>query len=298
MSVQNKLNKKKYSGNTECKHEECDYSSSSSSCSSDDECCGPPGPRGPRGKQGPRGCRGHRGHRGYTGYTGYTGFTGYTGYTGYTGFTGDIGPTGPKGDTGDKGDKGDTGDKGDKGETGDIGPTGPIGPTGWQGELGPTGPHYMCETYLNIYNLAHYMVLPEADLTYDSHRTISGNIGHILNTSEIYIWETGVYFVHYHLFHLEPAQFALFLNDNYYEDSVVTNQSSASILSHSFLLTINEEDLIPTSSPFGTAAKVTIKNHTSYPPLGVSVDGHTGTGYTVNNPNTELLIFLIGKAKV
>jgi hypothetical protein len=61
------------------------------------------------------------------------------------------------------------------------------------------------------------------------------------------------------------------------------------------LVKITDADLIPTDSPFGTAAKITVKNHTSYPPLGVNVNGHTGTGYMVNNPNTELMIFLFGK---
>jgi hypothetical protein len=273
MSVQNKLNEQKYPGDTECKcHDDDDYCSSSSS-SSDDECCGPPGPRGPRGKRGPkgeRGCRGHRGHRGPTGYTGYTGFTG---------------PIGPQG------------------ELGPMGPTGwqgEIGPTGWQGEIGPTGPtgstgpHYICETYLNIYNLTHYNVLPEEPLIFDSQRMVAGNIGHILNTGEVYVWEAGVYFLHFELFHLEPAQFGVFLNDVYYADSTESNQSSATILSSTLLVRISNEDLIPTDSPFGIAAKIQIKNHTSFPPLGVTVDGHSGTGYVVS-PNSSLVMFLLGK---
>jgi hypothetical protein len=277
MSVQNKLNEQKYPGDTECKCEhDDDYCSSSSSSSSDDECCGPPGPRGPRGKKGPkgdRGCRGHRGHRGPTGYTGYTGFTG---------------PMGPQGEQGPQGEIGPTGWQGELGPTGPTGWIGPIGPTG------STGPHYICETYLNIYNLTHYSVLPEAPLIFDSHRTIAGNIGHILNTGEIYVWEAGVYFVHFELFHLEPAQFGLFLNDVYYSDSVETNQSSATILSSSLLVRVTDADLIPTDSPFGIAAKIQIRNHTSFPPLGVTLNGHAGTGYMVS-PNSSMIMFLLGK---
>jgi len=110
----------------------------------------------------------------------------------------------------------------------------------------------------------------------------------------MYVWEAGTYFLTFHIFHLEPAQVAVFKNDNVVTGSVSGDQVAQTNLSYSMLIEIFEADFVsPTElSPFGLAAKLNIRNHTSYAPF-VTLDGHLGTGSQVDESNINVVLVLL-----
>jgi len=236
---------------------------------------GPPGIQGPPGLQGPEGCKGCKGEKGCKGDRGCEG------------------PTGPRGYHGHTGPKGDIGSQGDTGAQGDMGHTGP------QGDIGSTGPRAFTDTYLNAYNISDQVIAVENNFAFDSIRIVVGSCGMIAGSSNLFLWKAGDYYLSYHVFHLEPLQLGLFMNNNIIPGSIVGDQLSATILSSTLILHVEESDLTePTSlSPSGFAALIQLRNHSSYSPL-ISIDGHTGSGSQINQTNINLVVFYLNTQEV
>ena len=256
-----------------------------------DGCRGPPGHKGPPGCHGPTGPTGPTGHYGYTGERGWTGYTGPKGNRGDQGERGEMGDTGPRGDQGDQGDQGDKGDKGDNGPTG---PTGEIGATGPTGEMGPTG-SINTRTFMSVYNLATQLVVPENNVVFDSNKVIQGSCDHVTGTTDMFFWQPGFYHVFFNLYHIEPCQFTLYINDIIIPGTVIGAPTGASQNSLTIIIEITSADLITTTelSPTGLAALVQVRNHTSFPLGGVVLDGQSGSGLAPNQLNAIFTAFLL-----
>ena len=132
----------------------------------------------------------------------------------------------------------------------------------------------------------------ENNFLFDNIRLINGSCGFILGTSDVYIWKAGVYHVSYRIFHLEPLQNAIFMNNVIVTGSIVGDQLSATVLSNTLLLSVSDSDITePTSlSPSGFGALIQIRNHSSFSPI-IHIDGHTGSGSQIGQSNINLVIF-------
>jgi hypothetical protein len=152
-----------------------------------------------------------------------------------------MGPTGPQGPTGEKGDKGD------------------------QGVTGATGS--MSQTFISVYSITSQTVVVENPIIYDAILNQMGNIGFLPFTSKIYIWQPGYYYVSSTFHHIEPCQFALFLNGNMYgfpysSSTGATHSYNDKIIKITMADMINETSL----SSSGFAACLEVYNHSSFNP--------------------------------
>ena len=211
-------------------------------------------------------------YRGYTGPTGDTGAIGQTGYTGPTGDTGAIGPMGLQGFTGQTGYTGPTGD------TGAIGPMGAQGFTGQTGYTGPTGPigisGSLTQTFINAYSTTEQQIRIGDSIIFDSHSSLFGDCGHLPNTSDIFIWRTGFYFISISIYHLETCQFSIYKNSiNIIPESTIGSLTGSSQTMSNFITEISINDMITQTdlSPSGFACNLKLINNNtsskSNPPL-------------------------------
>ena len=78
--------------------------------------------------------------------------------------------------------------------------------------------------------------------------------------------------------HDEPLQCAIFLNNVVVTGTIVGDQNSSNVALNEILLQVLDSDINQQSSisPTGLSAKITLRNHTSYAPSGVLIDGHEG----------------------
>jgi hypothetical protein len=186
---------------------------------------------------------------------------------GHTGPTGEMGHTGP------------TGEMGHTGEMGPTGPTGEMGPTGHTGEMGPTGPAFS-QTFIHIDRTQQQVMVPEDNVIFDSIPIKYGDCDSNVNTSEIYVWSAGYYNTYFNIYHREPCQFSVFLNDVILPGSTVGSPTGAAQNSSSLIFNISPADLTyeaTSLSPTGFAAKIQFRNHTSYAPI-ITLDGASGSG--------------------
>jgi hypothetical protein len=201
---------------------------------------------------------------GFTGATGFTGPTGFTGATGPTGFTGAIGPTG---------------------FTGAIGPTGftgAIGPTGFTGAIGPTGftGAKSPATFINVVRDVDQLLAPEDNVLWSAAPLSFGSITVDPSTNQIIVWQSGYYTVYFNIYHQEPCQFAVYLNETIVFGSIVGSPTGSAQNSSSLIIYISPEDITfytTPLSPLGTAAIIQFRNHTSFAPI-ITLNGQSGSG--------------------
>jgi hypothetical protein len=220
------------------------------------------------------------------------------GPTGPTGDKGDIGPTGPTGDKGDKGDigpTGPTGDMGPTGPTGDKGDIGPTGPTGDKGDVGPTGatgPAFS-PTFIHVDRTTDQTLLAEDNVIFDTIAVKQGDCDAIINSSELLFWSAGYYHIYFNIYHQEPCQFTIFLNDNPIPGTTVGSPTGAAQNSSTVIVYISPLDLFyyPTNlSPSGFSAKIQFRNHTSFAP-SITLNGQSGSGSVPNQVVATVSIF-------
>lgn len=142
-----------------------------------------------------------------------------------------------------------------------------------RGPTGPTGPpcpfpNTYSSTFIHLDRESEQLLAKEDAIIWDANTIEMGDINNNLNTSEIYIWRPGYYFVYYNLYHQQPCQFSLFKNGIVVAGSTICSTSGASQNSSATILLINPSDFIyPTSlSPSGFASKIEVVNHTSTVP--------------------------------
>lgn len=122
-----------------------------------------------------------------------------------------------------------------------------------------------------------------------------GDCGHIPGSKELEIWRSGTYFVSYNVYHDEPFQCAIFLNNNLVVGSLIGDQNSGTVVLNGILLEILPGDINQPSSlsPSNLSAKITLRNHSSFSPVGVLIDGHEGSGSQTGQTNVNVILYLI-----
>jgi len=245
---------------------------------------GEKGDKGDKGDRGERGPQGDTGRQGEMGDQGEPGEQGEQGIQGERGDTGEQGERGERGDTGEQGERGDTGEQGERGDTGEQGERGDTGEQGIPGETGPrgdTGPQQPAgiATFINTYSTSTQVLATEDPVVFDSNNALFGSVSHTPGESLIYLWSPGFYHIYYNLYHIEPCQFTLFLNNNVVPGSIVGSPTGASQNSSVVIIEILQSDLIVPfiGAPGGFAATFQLRNHTSFSPT-VILDGATGSG--------------------
>ena len=198
-----------------------------------------------------------------------------------------MGPTGERGPTGEQGPTGEMG------PTGERGPTGYTGPTGETGPIGPTGS--LSDTFIHAYSITPQDVAQEEPVRLNFASAIIGNCGFVNDTTEVYVWQSGYYYISVALHHKEPCQFSIIKNDVVVVPGGIFSSPTGSSQSLCSLITyIDVSDMIsPTSlSPSGFACKVQLRNHSSYVPI-VSLDGVTGAGSAEPDINCSITLILL-----
>ena len=102
------------------------------------------------------------------------------------------------------------------------------------------------------------------------------------NTTEIYVWQPGAYYITTNLHHIEPCQLSIFKNGAAVLAGIFSSPTGATQATSTLIHTVTAADMTsPTSlSPTGFAARFQLVNHTSYAPL-ITLDGAGGAGSAV-----------------
>jgi len=220
--------------------------------------------------------------QGIQGIPGEMGSIGPQGVQGIQGVPGDMGPTGPEGV------------QGIQGVPGEMGPTGPQGIPGIPGEIGPTGPKgNISSTFINLYSTMQQKILFNQPIIFDRIISIHGHCGHTSNTSEIWIWEPGYYYISVNINQLQAGNFALTKNG-----SLIPGSSHGSLVGSSLQLgcifTILNEDININNviSPTGLAAKIEVINNTANYPF-ITLYANDNSEQMVAQNSASLVMFSI-----
>jgi hypothetical protein len=200
---------------------------------------------------------------------------------GVTGPVGETGPWGPTGDVGPTGLQGETGPTGPMGETGDIGPTGMTGPA-------------IKRTFVHLARYSQQSLAPEDNVIFEEANNIVGKAHIVLNSEDLYLWETGYYYMYFNIYHLEACQFALFKNAIKVMASTIGSPTGSSQNSTMIIMRIDEADLIHEvpDHPGVFGAIINLRNHTSYVPF-VTLAGPSGSGSAINQISATLSAILV-----
>lgn len=213
---------------------------------------------------------------------------------GVVGPTGDTGADGLMGPRGLPGPHGPTGARGDTGATGVQGLVGAKGDTGVQGNLGPTGPAF-APTFIHVDSTVPQALNQEDPVTFEATNTALGSVAHPTGTGDIFVWQSGYYNVYFNVYHVEACQFSSFMNGIMIPGTTTGSASGASQNSSSFIFYVSPADVLGTPtllSPTGFAARIQLKNHTSYVPV-VHLDLASGSGSVSPQVTATVVLFLL-----
>jgi len=202
--------------------------------------------------------------------------------------------------TGFTGPKGDNGSNGIDGATGPTGPKGDNGSNGMDGFTGPTGPtvyisNNITNTIINTYSTTQQQVLYNNPVVFNLNNTIIGDCSHLPNSSQIFIWKTGIYHVYTNVYNVEGCQFSLYKNSNFIiPGSTFGSLSGSSQNSNTCIIEIYDNDFITNTdqSPTGIACKIELINTTPFIPYVTLYDA-SGLGYSIPQVSTSISIFLL-----
>jgi hypothetical protein len=229
------------------------------------------------------------------------GCTGPQGEQGPSGDTGPQGEQGPSGNTGPEGPEGPQGIQGIQGEQGQPGPEGPQGP---QGDTGPEGPQgeqgipginsATFSTFISVYSTTEQTISQNNPILFDAHSYLFGDCNHLPNSSEIWIWKSGYYFVNVNINEMEAGQFSIVKNGSTNLIGGTIGSLSGSSLSTSLITQFTDADInIPTEiSPTGFACKLQIINNSAQYP-SITLYGSASTGNLIPQNSASFSIFLI-----
>ena len=199
-------------------------------------------------------------------------------YCYFMGPSGEMGPTGPTGPTGD---------------TGPAGPMGLVGPMGLIGPPGPTGG--ISQTFINAYSTTEQQILNSGSVIFDTHTSIFGDCAHSPNSSEIFIWKSGIYYISTSIHHLEACQFSVYKNSvNIIPGSTFGALAGSAQTTSNFMVEIIPDDMISQTnlSPIGYACKIQVMNNTPFVNY-ITLYGSPSSGYPVPQITSTITIFLL-----
>jgi hypothetical protein len=115
----------------------------------------------------------------------------------------------------------------------------------------------------------------------------------VINPENILIWEPGFYHVYFNVYHTEPCQFSVFLNNIMLSDSTVGSPTGSSQNSSTEIIYISPNDVLAYEtrlSPIGTAAYLNFRNHTSFSQI-VTLNGRFGSGSVAPQKTANVSLF-------
>jgi len=180
----------------------------------------------------------------------------------------------------------------------DIGPTGTTGCTGVTGSAFfeiTSRPTYESQTFINVYSVNQQDVSLNSPVIFDYHTCYFGDCIHIPNTSDIFIWKPGFYYLYTNIYHIEACQFSIYKNStNIVPGSTIGSIVGSSQNSNTCILQITDDDMImPTSySPTGYACQLELINNTS-DGLSVTLYDASGLNYNIPQINASITLFLL-----
>jgi hypothetical protein len=214
---------------------------------------------------------------------------------------------GPQGEQGIQGIQGPEGSQGQQGPTGPEGPEGPQGSQGPQGEpgqkgeQGPEGPQGIpginsatFSTFISVYSTTEQTISQNNPIVFDAHSYLFGDCNHLPNSSEIWIWKSGYYFISVNINEMEAGQFSIVKNGSTNLIGGTIGSLSGSSLSTSLITEITDADInIPTEiSPTGIACKLQVINNSAQYP-SITLYGSASTGNLIPQNSASFSIFLI-----
>jgi len=134
------------------------------------------------------------------------------------------------------------------------------------------------QTFINGYSVVDQKIPSGQPVVFDIAGSMYGNCGINPNTSEVWIWTAGYYYVTTTISSLEASQFSLVKNDVIVPGTTIGTVHSSKLY-HSAIVQILPED-ISIASPFGTACKLQIINNTTYIPA-ITIYGSSSSGYAL-----------------
>ena len=215
------------------------------------------------------------------------------GIQGIQGIQGEIGPTGPQGIQGIQGAQGPTGPQGEMGNTGPQGEIGHTGPQGEMGLMGPTGPP--CDikhTFINVYTCSQQQVLNNHPIIFNKNSAFYGDCHHAPNSSEIWIWKAGFYFVSANINQLQAGHFSLVKNGiNVEGASCGSFTGSALQITSIFQITDEDINMPHEMSSSGMSCKVELVNHSiNYPFITVYAIENARNAIHQNSASLSLML--------
>ena len=114
-----------------------------------------------------------------------------------------------------------------------------------------------------------------------------------LMSSKILIWSEGYYNIYFNVYHTQPCQFGLFLNNILVPSTTVGSPLGSTINSLSTICYISPNDIlvnVTSKSTIGTAAILEFRNHTSIAPI-IVLNGQIGSGIVLGQNTATAVIF-------
>ena len=191
-----------------------------------------------------------------------TGPQGPEGSPGIQGPEGSQGPPGIQGPEGSQGPEGIQGPEGPEGPEGIQGKEGSQGIQGSQGEMGHTGPPCDTATFINVYTILQQQVLNNHPIIFDKTSAFYGDCYHAPNSSEIWIWKSGFYFVSANINQLQAGHFSLVKNGTLINGASCGSFTGSALQITSIFQIVDEDmNIHCEKSPSGMSSKIEIINH-------------------------------------
>jgi hypothetical protein len=200
-----------------------------------------------------------------------------------------------------------------------IGPTGPTGPpyssesilnqtgtecTGMSGPMGPLcsgtlGPmslypkHPM--TFIHVYSTVEQKINAGELVFFDTHSILSGHCIHFPNSSDIWVWKLGFYYITISLFPVEAMQCSFLKNDADIEGGTFGTFNGLTELVGTFMIHITEDDLVVPVPPIfdQMGCKLSLVNNTIYTPF-ITLHGHSSSNYDKPQTTASVIVVCIG----
>jgi hypothetical protein len=170
-----------------------------------------------------------------------------------------------------------------------------MGPTGQAGEMGLPGLNgTVSSTFIFVYSTTEQIISQNNPIIFDTHSYLYGDCNHNPNTSEIWVWKPGFYYIFVNINEIEAGQFSIVKNGSVNLLGGTIGSLSGSCLSSSCITEITESDisLQTTISPTGFACKIEVINNSPQYQT-ISLYGSASTGNVIPQNSASLSILLI-----
>jgi hypothetical protein len=125
-------------------------------------------------------------------------------------------------------------------------------------------------TFLHVFSTVPQTLCLDESVVFDSNSILFGGCSFVVGTSDIWLWNTGYYYITITVHHNEPCQLCLIKNESMVVNGgIFHSNDELSHITASLIFCIEPADLITTypSSPSGVACRLQLTNFTSSTPF-------------------------------